>query len=204
MSRLDSREYNWYVLCVPAQEELAVQKIMDGEGFATFVPVAIKPKFANAAALARMVKVEVALPIMPRYMFIGMSDRTPGWARVFCYTGIFNRYKRRLATGVLGVNGKPAEVRHDTIKGKNGEPDMPGLRAFMLRHSKGEFNAPGYHKKMRQTGREFGPGDTVTTEGEGITFRVIDIEDGKAGGFVKMFGKVHKVNVSIENLFLVE
>ncbi len=192
MTRLDSREYRWYVLCVPAQTELAVEKIIGAEGFATFVPVARKPKFANGAARARMEKTEVSLPIMPRYVFLGMSDLTPGWSRVFCYTGIFNRYKRRLATGVLGVNGKPCQVRH--------EP----LRAFMLRHSSGEFNAPGYHKKMRQTGREFGPGDTVTTEGDSITFKVIDIEEGKAGGFVKMFGKIHPVNVSIENLFLVE
>ncbi len=193
MSRLDSREYSWYVLCVPPQTELAVETIMGGEGFATFVPVAIKPKFANGAARARMIKTEVARPIMPRYIFLGMAPGlTPGWARVFCYTGIFNPRKRRLATGVLGVDGRPVEVRH--------EP----LRKFMLRHSKGEFNAPGYHKKMRQTGREFGPGDMVSTEGDSITFKVIDIEDGKAAGFVKMFNKVHRVNVSIEDLFLVE
>ena len=191
MTRLDSRAFRWFVLCVPPQTELAVEKIMGAEGFATFVPVARKPKFANAAARARMEKTETDLPIMPRYVFLGKSDRTPGWERVFCYTSIFNPHKRRLATGVLGMNGQPCQVRH--------EP----LRLFMLRHNSGEFNAPGYHKRMRQTGREFGPGDMVTTEGDSITFRVIDIADGKAGGFVRMFGKIHEVNVSIENLFLV-
>ncbi len=192
MSRLESRAFAWFVLCCRSQTELVVEKIIGAEGFATFVPVARKPKFANAAAKARMEKTEIDRPIMPRYVFFGMSDNTPGWARVFCYTGIFNPRKRRIATGVLGVDGKPCQVRH--------EP----LRLFMLRHSSGEFNAPGYHKKMRQTGREFGPGDMVTNEGESVAFRVIEIEDGKAGGFVKMFGKIHRVDVSIENLFLIE
>ncbi len=193
MSRLDSREYSWYVLCVPPQKELAVEKIMGGEGFATFVPVTKKYDFANGAARARMIKTEIRLPIMPRYVFLGMkTGLTPGWDRVFCYTGIFNKFRHRIATGVLGVDGKPAEVRH--------EP----LRKFMLRHSAGVFNAPEYHKKMRQTGREFGPGDTVTTEGEGITFKVLEIEDGKASGFVRLFNKNHRVQVSIENLFLIE
>ncbi len=194
MSRLDSSAFAWFVLCVRAQTELATEKIMGpgGEGFATFLPVKREFKFANGPARARMQKTEVALPIMPRYLFLGMSGLTPGWERVFCFTSIFNRYKRRIVTGVLGVDGKPCRVRH--------EP----LRLFMLRHSKGEFNAPGYHKKMRQTGREFGPGDTVTTEGDSITFKVLDIEDGKARGFVSMFGKMNRVQVSIENLFLVE
>lgn len=192
MSRLDSRKFKWFVLCTAPQRELAVQKIMDREGFATFVPVREKPKFVNGAARARMEKILVELPIMPRYVFVGMSDRTPGWERVYCFTGTLNYRRERVITGVLGVDGKPAEVRH--------EP----LRLFMLRHSSGEFNAPGYHRKMRQTGREFGPGDTVTREDDSITFQVIDIEDGKASGFVRMFGKIHKVNVSIENLFLVE
>ncbi len=191
MSRLDSREYIWYVLCVPPQRELAVQQIMDREGFATFVPVKREFKFANGPARARMKKTASALPIMPRYVFLGMNPgKTPGWDRVFCYTSIFNRYKHRIASGVLGVDGKPCRVRHDP------------LRRFMLRHSAGAFNAPGYHSQMRQTGREFGPGDMVTTES--ITFRVVDIEDGKAAGLVKMFNKVHRVNVSIEDLFLVE
>ena len=222
MSRLDSRKFKWFVICAEPQRELAVQKIMDGEGFATFVPVAIEPKFANAAARARMEKTEIALPIMPRYVFLGMKrGLTPGWERVFCFTQLFGPRRndtggldrlsepalfrrRRVITGVLGLNGRPCEVRHDTVKGKNGEPDMPGLRAFMLRHNKGEFNAPGYHKKMRQTGREFGPGDMVTNEWGSITFKVIDIADGKVDGFIEMFGKTHKVKLRIEDLFLVE
>ena len=187
MSRLDSREFSWYVLCVPPQKELAVETIMGGEGFATFVPVKREHKFANEAARARMKKTEVSLPIMPRYIFLGMSDRTPGWARVFCYTGIFNKFKRRVATGVLGVNGKPCQVRH--------EP----LRKFMLRHSAGEFNAPGYHKYMK-THLEFEVGDMVITDDELFTGRVIDITDNRAKVFIEIFGGGHEVSIPLENL----
>ncbi len=189
MKRLDSRNYDWFVLVVPPQRELAVEKILsDDEGFATFVPVTRKYDFANGAARARMEKTEVLLPLMPRYVFLGMkSGRTPGWDRVFCYTGIFNRYKRRIATGVLGVDGKPCQVRH--------EP----LRLFMLRHSSGSFNAPSYHKHM-QTHREFSVGDTVQTEDELFTGRVIDITDNRARVFIDIFGGGHEASIPLANL----
>ncbi len=188
MNKVDSRAYRWFVLCVPPQRELSVQQIMNLEGFATFVPVSMEHKFANEAARARKVKTQVALPIMPRYIFLGMSsDLTPGWARVFCYTGIFNRFKRRIATGVLGANGKPCQVRH--------EP----LRKFMLRHSAGEFNAPSYHKFM-QTHREFSPGDLVITEDELFTGRVIDITGNRARVFISIFGGGYDASIPLEKL----
>ncbi len=187
MSRLDSSAFAWFVLCVPPQKELVVEKIMGAEGFATFVPVTKKYDFANGAARARMIKTEIRLPIMPRYVFLGMSDRTPGFERVFCYTGIFNRYKRRIATGVLGVDGKPCQVRHES------------LRLFMLRHSAGAFNAPSYHKFM-QTHREFEVGDMVVTEDELFTGRVINITDNRARVFIKIFGGTAEASIPLENL----
>ena len=187
MSRLDSREFKWFVLCVPPQRELAVEQIMGGEGFATFVPVTIKYDFCNGAAKARMQKTEIRLPIMPRYVFIGMNDKTGGWDRVFCYTGIFNKFKHRIATGVLGVDGRPCQVRH--------EP----LRKFMLRHSSGAFNSPSYHKYM-QTHREFEVGDLVQTEDELFTGRVIDITDNRAKVFISIFGGGHEASIPLEQL----
>ncbi len=188
MNRLDSREFSWFVLTTPPQRELAVQKVMDSEGFASFVPVTRKYDFCNGAARARMEKTEVVLPIMPRYCFIGLSDRTPGWDRVWCYTGIFNKFRRRIATGVLGVDGKPCQVRH--------EP----LRQFMLRHSAGAFNSPSYHRYMRQTGREFEPGDMVVTEDELFTGRVIEITDDRARVFIDIFGGGHEASIPIDKL----
>ena len=192
MSRLDSRNYNWFVLVVPPQKELAVEKIMVGEGFATFVPVKRQHKFANAAARGRGIRTEKALPIMPRYVFIGMApDITPGWDRVFCYTGIFNRYKRRVANGVLGVDGRPCRVRHGP------------LRAFMLRHSAGEFNAPGYHVS-EHVHRQFAPGDLVATEDELFAGRVVDIRGNRARVFIEIFGGGHEVSIPLEKLVSIQ
>ncbi len=199
MSRLDSRDYRWFVLCVPPQKELAVERIMGAEGFATFVPVAKEHKFANAAARGRMDKKLVSLPLMPRYVFLGMSDNTPGWARVFCYTSIFNRHKQRIATGVIGMNGRPYEVPHDTVRGKDGKPDRVGIRTFMLRHNAGEFNAPSYHKYM-QTHREFEPGDMVITEDELFTGKVIEIDGHTALLDLEIFGGRHKTRIALEKL----
>ena len=195
---MSSRAYRWFVLCVPPQKELAVQQIMDREGFATFVPVAKEHKFANGAARARAEKTLASVPLMPRYVFIGMNDNTPGWERVFCFTSIFNPRKERVATGVIGMNGEPYEVPHDTIRIK-GQPDRIGIRAFMLRHNAGEFNAPSYHKHM-QTHREFEPGDTVITEDELFTGRVVDITDATARVFIDIFGGGHEVKVPLEKL----
>ncbi len=188
MKKLDSREYAWFVLCVPPQRELAVEKILSAEGYATFTPVTKKYGFANGAARARKQKTEVAIPLIPRYVFIGMSDRTPGWDRVWCYTGIFNKFRHRIATGVLGVDGKPCQVRH--------EP----LRQFMLRHSSGAFNSPSYHRYMRQTGREFEPGDMVVTDDELFTGRVIEITDNRARVFIDIFGGGHEASIPIDKL----
>ncbi len=188
MSRLNSREYSWYVLCVPPQKELAVEKIMSAEGFATFVPIKREHKFANAAARARKIKTEIVLPIMPRYIFLGMAPgKSPGWERVFCFTGIFNYRRHRVITGVLGVDGKPCWVRH--------EP----LRRFMLRHSSGEFNAPSYHKLM-ETHREFEPGDMVQTEDQMFEGRVVEIEGNRAKVFIEIFSGGHKASIPLEQL----
>lgn len=184
----DSRDFHWYVACVPPQRELAVEQTLAGEGYATFVPVAREHQFANEAAAGRDLKHRVAVPIMPRYIFLGlMPGLTPGWDRVYCYCGPLNHHKRRLITGVLGVDGEPVRVRHDQ------------LRSLMLRHSSGEFNAPESHRYMRLH-HEFGPGDMVTTEGELFRGLVIEIEDREALVEVEIFGGKRRTRISLAKL----
>ena len=71
MSRLDSREYDWFVLCVAPQRELAVEKILGGEGFATFVPTRREFRFANHIARMKKRKTEKTYPLFPRYILLG-------------------------------------------------------------------------------------------------------------------------------------
>lgn len=195
MSRLDSREYHWFVLCVPPQREKAVKIILTDVGFATFVPMKFEPKFANRAARARMKKTQVELPIMPGYCFLGMNSNTPGWAGALRF---------RIITGILWHGGKPYEVPHDTRpghKGRDGAPDVPerpGLRDLMWRHNAGAFNAPGHHSYM-QTHDEFEEGDNVTSIA-GLEGRVTKITGNRAKFLVNILGGEHEVEIALVNL----
>ena len=72
----------------------------------------------------------------------------------------------------------------------------------MLRHSSGEFNAPSHHQ-YQQTGREFEVGDMVQREDWLPPWRVIDIHDRKARGFVEAFGGIVRVESALEKLSVV-
>ena len=165
MTRTDSRDYEWYALCCAPQRELAAGEILSREGFATFVPVAKEMRFANGAARARWQKREVEIPLMPRYVLIGMSDATPGWPRVFAFMRP-SKFRRKLITGIIGADDKPQRIRHESI------------RPFMLRHASGEFNAPSYHAFMA-TSAEFAVGDEVSPR-EGFKGKVINIDGPEA------------------------
>ena len=177
MNRLNSREYKWFVPCVPPQRELVAKRILTDAGFATFVPTKFEPKFANAVNRARMKKTLLELPIMPRYCFLGMNGHTPGWAGVF---------KFRIITGILWHGGKPYEVPHDP------------LRRFMWRHSAGEFSAPDHHRYM-QTHREFEEGADVISD-LGIEGKVMKITGNMAKVLIKLLGGKHEVDIALEKL----
>ena len=176
-SRLDSREYNWFVLCVPPQRELVAEHILRDAGFAVFVPTKVEFKFANKIARCKGVKTERILPIMPRYVFIGMNEHTPGWAGVFRF---------EIVTSLIWFDGKPYEVPHDP------------LRRFMWRHSAGEFSAPDHHRYM-QTHREFEEGADVISD-LGIEGKVTKITGNMAKVLIELLGGKHEVDIALEKL----
>lgn len=187
MSRLDSRDYTWYVLCVTPQRELAIQKIMDREGFATFVPTRREFRFANHIARMKKRKTEKIYPLMPRYCFLGMSGRTPGWDRVFCFTGTLNYRRQRIITSVIGVDGVPYQVPHNPI------------HDLMDRFNQGRFNCPEREKYM-QTHREFKVGDEVLTEDGLFEGRVKEIDENIATMLINIFGGHREIKVALDKL----
>lgn len=182
--RNDSRAYAWFVVVVPPQKELAAERILGKEGFATFVPVRREYRYANKIARAQGRKTERRFALMPRYLFLGMGAGTPGWDRVVCY---------RLVQGIIGHEGRPLEVPHDTCHGQ------PGLRDLMWRHNAGDFNAPGYQRYM-ETHREFGPGDDVLAIDENLKGKVIEIIEDRARVELPFFGAYRVVEVGLANL----
>ena len=190
MSRLDSREYSWYVLCVPPQRERVAERILSDAGFATFVPTRREWRFANKVARRRGQKTERTLVLMPRYLFLGMSpDHTPGW---------HGALKFRIVTGILYHADQPYKVPHDTVKGKNGHPDRTGIRDLMWKFSAGKFSAPDHHKYM-QTHHEFEEGDDVISDA-GFTGRVEKISGNMAKVLIDILGGYHYANIPLENL----
>lgn len=187
----DSRTFTWYALTTAPQREFAVQSILDREGFATFVPVRREFRYVNKTARIQRRKVEKVYPLMPRYVFLGMADGTPGWGRVFCFMLDPTDNRGRAITGIIGHEGKPSPIPHAP------------LRDMMVRHNKGAFNAPGFQRYM-QTKREFAVGDKVLTEDGLFEGRVIDITDAKARVLVEFLGAQRIVDADLERLVAAE
>ena len=186
MSRLDSRAFRWFVLCVPPQAELAAKRILKDAGFAVFVPTEIKRKITFNAAYRNGVETERTLPIMPRYVFLGMNEHTPGWAGVFRF---------RIVTGVIWHAGKPYQVPHDS---RVGTTPRPGIRELMWRHNRGEFDSPDHHKYM-QTHHEFEEGADVITD-LGMIGRVEKITEDRAQVLVEILGGFHAIDIDLAKL----
>ncbi len=199
--RLDSRNYTWFAVVTPPQKEFVAEKVLANEGFATFLPTRKEWRFRNKIARMKRQKHEVTYPLMPRYVFIGMSEGTPGWERVMPYAirrfiadgdgqarEIEARLTRRpLVQYIVGVDGEPFEIPADP------------LWRLMVEYNRGRFNAPGYHQFM-QTHREFTVGDTVVTE-DGLFEGVVrQIEGHMAKVFIQFFGDDREVEVALEKL----
>ena len=187
MSRLDSREFEWYVLRIAPQGELAVQQVMDGEGFATFVPTRREFRFANHIARMKKRKTERTYMLMPGYLFLGMSSGTPGFERVFCFTGTLNYRRERIISSVIFLDGKPYEI-----------PEDP-MFDLMKRFNQGRFNCPEREKYM-QTHREFKEGDEVLTEDGLFEGRVKEIDGNIAVMLINIFGGNREIRVALDKL----
>lgn len=180
--RLDSRAYNWFILCVPPRREFAVERILGDAGFAVFVPARTEWRFSNRIARKRKQKKEITLALMPRYLFLGMSDATPGW---------HGALKFKVVTSIIHLDGKPYEVPGNAVS------DM------MWRHNNGKFRAPGMQKYM-ETRREFEVGDKVLTEDGLFEGRVQEITPPFARVLIKMLGSSREVMVDLANLVSAE
>ncbi len=187
MSRLDSREFRWFLLRITSQREPAVQKIMDLEGFATFMPTRREFRFTNHIARMKKRKTEKTYALMPGYLFLGMSAGTPGWERVFCFTGTLNYRRERIISRVIFMDGKPYEF-----------PDNP-IYDLMKRFNQGRFNCPEREKYM-QTHREFKEGDDVMTEDGLFEGRVKEIDGNIATMLINIFGGNREIRVALDKL----
>ena len=176
MSRLDSRAFRWYGLCVPPQRELVVSGILGREGFATFVPTRREYRFRSHTARVQKRRTAIEYPLMPRYVFAGMSDSTPSWHGIFKY---------RIVTSVISQDGKPYLMPHGP------------LWDLMQKWSKGKFSAPESQRYMYRG--EFKAGDRVVTD-VGFEGKVMKLNSSMARIWIEIFGSYREIDVDIESL----
>jgi len=175
---IDCRDYDWSLLCTPPQREFLAERLLIGEGFATFVPIRREFRFDNRVAKARRVKTEKHYPLLPRYIFLGMNEETPSWYSVFRF---------RVITSVVGIGNVPAKVYHKP------------LFDLIQRHARGRFNAPHQHRYM-QTHREFKVGSTVFTSDGVLRGKVREIQGNMAKVLTRFLGADRIISVPLDNL----
>ncbi len=174
--------FQWFVLRIRVGREKMVDRVLTRRGFATFKPDQKVYRYANGAARRRKLKHERTYPLLPGYLFIGLTTYTPTWANVFDLTPVLS---------VIGSAGVPQIVRPDALK------------RLMRRYGRGEFNAPEFHRKM-ETHREYSVGDMVVTgDGliEGRVEEIVRTEFGaKARIFVEILGSERLIEADLDKL----
>lgn len=171
-------EFDWYVLRIMTGQELTIERWISRDGFATFCPVRREYRYRNQVARAKKRKHQAKYPLLPGYVFFGLSNQTPSWSALWRYSAII---------GVIGDHGIPRRCQHRP------------LADLMQRHARGEFTAPDIHAHMA-TYREFSIGDNVTTIDGSLNGKVISLTGSKARVLMDFFGAERIVEARTENL----
>lgn len=173
-------ELSWYLARVHSGKEFVAERILDDAGVIVFVPTETRFRRVNRTVKA---KTEMRFAMIPGYLLIGISpaDREQvdaQWANLFRFD---------LVRGVIGQNGRPLAVPYHQVRG------------MLVRHSRGEFNAPDVQRWMR-THKEFAVGDRAEVlEGpfEGHVAEVTAIRGRQAVMVLELFGSLREVEVSL-------
>ncbi len=173
-------DLDWYLLRVPSGKEFTAERILDDAGLIVFVPT--ETKFRKVNRMAKR-KTEMRFALIPGYCLIGIyaGDQAvmdAQWSNLFRF---------RLVREVIGHEGRPMALPYRQV------------RSLLVRHSRGEFNAPDAQRWMR-TYREFAAGDRVEVlEGpfEGHVAEVTEIRGQQARMVLRLFGAERAVDIPI-------
>ncbi|MFT6461015.1 MAG: transcription antitermination factor NusG [Maricaulis maris] len=173
-------DLDWYLIRVPSGKEFVAERILDDAGLIVFVPT--ETKFRKVNRMAKT-KTEMRFALIPGYCLIGIyrgdaKTVDAQWANLFRF---------RLVREVIGHDGRPMVLPYRQV------------RALLVRHSRGEFNAPDSQRWMR-TYREFEAGDRVEIlEGpfEGHVAEVTEIRGQQARMVLRLFGAERAVDIPV-------
>lgn len=97
----------WYVAVVPAQKEFAVRDRLKELGYEVMLPV--EKKWRRRSRHCRK-RVEVEMPFLPRYVFVGCAGQLPWWHLNTC----------PLIQGFLGYDGYPKPLPPEAVRALEG------------------------------------------------------------------------------------
>ena len=97
----------WYVAVVPAQKEFAARDRLKDLGYQVMVPVEYKWRRKSRHTRKR---IEVAVPLLPRYVFVGTDCPLSWWQVRRC----------PLIKAILGWDGVPKPLPPEAVKALEG------------------------------------------------------------------------------------
>lgn len=93
----------WFAIRTAAQRERAVELVLSRKGYAVFLPLEFKTRYRGKSRGARKEHQIIALPLFPRYLFVGGEFNWP------------ELMSERHVVGVVGFNGRPAPIRDEEM-----------------------------------------------------------------------------------------
>lgn len=97
----------WYVAVVHAQKEFAARDRLNELGYEIIVPIEYKWRRRSRHCRKR---VEVAMPLLPRYVFVGCEGQLPWWELRDC----------PMIQGFLGHDGYPKPLPPEAVRALEG------------------------------------------------------------------------------------
>jgi len=171
----------WHILRVEPQQETTARKILGGFGVDTIVPMAEKMRRVNRYKNAKVAK---RYPVLVGYVIAGF-DSEPNWFEILSF---------RFVSGVIGVNGHPAE-----IKGRS----QHELSQYLGNLEKRGVITARPEEAFMVSGREFEVGDTVEFIGGGFDMMQVEVSQIKgtqATIILDILGVARDVEVSLDCL----
>lgn len=171
---------HWFALQVSGSSVFTKSEILR-EFFEVYPYVPFTEKQAKPHRYTRQ-REPRRIPLLPGYILGGFLDAVPRW---------LDLYERQVVNGVLGWQGKPMEIRWNSIW------------ELMEMHGRGAFDAPMIH--AADHGLHLGDYARVTAGPlNDMDVRIVAMDNKQATIVFKMFGAENRAKLNLDVLVRIE
>lgn len=177
IDRLLAKELAWFVVLVPPQKELCVERVFTLCGWDVLVPLQYRYRRVNSRQKTKRL---MAYVMASRYVFVGIPKTEPfPWSKFL---------RMQLVSGLMSVDGLPVTIPAETMR---------GLWSRMRERD----GKPGTSKVRLNRGIEVGDYVKIASGPfKDFEVRIDGIESGRAQVVVGIFGSATPAEVSIDEL----